>query len=271
MMSTEDILSKLALAHADVELGGACAGTKVESRTYKVYKRAFLFLRPVELMLKLGECLPEAQELANKNPQQYKAGAGGWVTVKLSGFSLPPEKVAEAVDRRELSPDSGHRREEESRQEELEHGEDFGQRKVDLTRGELAARRDLDRLRTLFILPRPAGLRIDDPGVRGSPGVVDLTFLDQFRDPVLWRDDLDAQVYRRDRVGILVIFPEFHRNVRHAVMTACDTARELGKGFVARKGSIDQAQQPALHSTMLSCGHSLLNQHAVHILVMRLV
>lgn len=91
-MSPEEILGQLALVHPDVELGVACAGTKVESRTYRVCERAFLFVRPLELMLKLAELFPEAQEWARRSPEQYKTGAGGWVTVKLAP-GLPPKEV----------------------------------------------------------------------------------------------------------------------------------------------------------------------------------
>lgn len=86
----------LRAAHAlpDVETGIACEGTPVESRTFKVNTRAFLFLRPGNLMLKLGPSLPQAAKLAAKHPG-IRAGAGGWIT--LTGSHPTPAILARWV------------------------------------------------------------------------------------------------------------------------------------------------------------------------------
>jgi hypothetical protein len=77
-----EALRAIAARYPDVEEGIACKGTAVESVTCKVRKRAFLFLRPAAVMLKLRESLGEASGLARKEPGRYSAGSGGWVTVR---------------------------------------------------------------------------------------------------------------------------------------------------------------------------------------------
>jgi hypothetical protein len=87
------ILQAIAFAHSDVEEGIACQGTAVESHAFKVRKKTFLFAREAEMMLKLAESLPDAQRLAAQDPARYKAGAGGWVTVKLGAAGLPKQDL----------------------------------------------------------------------------------------------------------------------------------------------------------------------------------
>lgn len=85
-----EAMRKLAEGYADAEQGIACAGTAVESRTYKVNGRAFLFLRPQDARLKLAASLGEAADLAASAPEVCSAGAGGWVHVKFgAGAALP--------------------------------------------------------------------------------------------------------------------------------------------------------------------------------------
>jgi hypothetical protein len=88
-------LGAMAKRHADVEMGIACAGTAAESTTYKVRGRAFLFLRPAALMLKLGESVGEVAALGRKEPGRYNAGAGGWVTVRRPADGPLPMDVME--------------------------------------------------------------------------------------------------------------------------------------------------------------------------------
>jgi hypothetical protein len=93
-MASESLLTKalrkLALAHPGTEEGIACAGTAVESRTIRVGGKAFLFLRPTELRLKLSKSLPEARKLAGKDPSRCEAGAGGWVKLTLRSDEKKP-------------------------------------------------------------------------------------------------------------------------------------------------------------------------------------
>jgi hypothetical protein len=80
--SAIEALRAIASRYPDIEEGIACKGTVVESITCKVRNRAFLFLRPAAVMLKLRESLGEAAGMAQKEPGRYSAGSGGWVTVR---------------------------------------------------------------------------------------------------------------------------------------------------------------------------------------------
>ena len=81
---TLQTLRQAALCHPDVEEGLACEGTAIESATYKVKGKAFLFPRPEKAMLKLDGSLEEALKLATEKPACYKVGSGAWVTITLS-------------------------------------------------------------------------------------------------------------------------------------------------------------------------------------------
>src|SRR5262245_49858565 len=72
-----------ATGYPDVEEGVACAGTSAERRTVKARGKAFLFLGTADAMMKLSESVGEATRRAAKEPDRYKVGAGGWVTVKF--------------------------------------------------------------------------------------------------------------------------------------------------------------------------------------------
>jgi hypothetical protein len=85
-------LREVALQHADVEEGLACKGTVVQSATFTVRGKAFLFLRPGRAMMKLEASSAEAKKQAAKFPDRYKLGAGGWATVTYTtskDVSLP--------------------------------------------------------------------------------------------------------------------------------------------------------------------------------------
>ncbi|HEX6885999.1 MAG TPA: hypothetical protein VF530_21675 [Planctomycetota bacterium] len=78
-------LAKIALALPDVEQGIACAGTALESRTYRTGKSAFLFVSAKDARLKLEASAAEARKLG------FQVGTGGWV--KLSLEALPAAAV----------------------------------------------------------------------------------------------------------------------------------------------------------------------------------
>lgn len=88
-------LRAVALRKPEVEEGVACKGTALESTTFGVGKKVFLFLRIADgtchLRLKLAESLPEARRLAGRQPEVYAVGAQGWakVTFELDGPSPP--------------------------------------------------------------------------------------------------------------------------------------------------------------------------------------
>jgi hypothetical protein len=85
----ETALRTAALRLPGVEEGVACEGTAVESRTFKVRKKSFLFVRRANVMLKLGDSADEAARLASKDGR-YRIGAGGWLTVTLGAGTAPP-------------------------------------------------------------------------------------------------------------------------------------------------------------------------------------
>ena len=88
-------LRRAALRYPDVHEGVSCEGTSLEKRTVKADKKAFVFLGPADLMVKLKASLPEATRLARKDPARYKAGAHGWVTARLSDEETPPMAMLE--------------------------------------------------------------------------------------------------------------------------------------------------------------------------------
>jgi hypothetical protein len=87
------VLRTIALRYPEAQEGVACAGTVIEKRTITVRKKAFLFMGATDLMLKLGESLPEVAALAAREPSRYKAGKGGWVTLRFSDGKPPPLDV----------------------------------------------------------------------------------------------------------------------------------------------------------------------------------
>ena len=82
--SSAAVLRARAAAYPDVVVGVACKGTSLESTTFNVGNKAFLFLRDVDMRLKLQDSLPEAIQLGKTNPA-IRAGANGWVHMTLAG------------------------------------------------------------------------------------------------------------------------------------------------------------------------------------------
>jgi hypothetical protein len=67
-------VAAIARALPEVTEGIACAGTKLESRTFQVGKKTFLFVSAKDLRLKLVASADEARRLG------FRVGANGWVT-----------------------------------------------------------------------------------------------------------------------------------------------------------------------------------------------
>jgi hypothetical protein len=91
-------LRKLALRYPETEEAIACKGTALECSAFKARKKTFLFLSHAELKLKLQQSLPEAEELAEKAPERYKAGSGGWVTVMFRDATPPLDLLERWLD-----------------------------------------------------------------------------------------------------------------------------------------------------------------------------
>ncbi len=70
-----------------VERGVACAGTAIESKTFRCGKKAFLLVRAVdggtELRVKLGASQPEAKR------RGHQVGAHGWTKVLVANGDKP--------------------------------------------------------------------------------------------------------------------------------------------------------------------------------------
>lgn len=90
MHPTTSALRDAAIGHPDTTEGVACEGTAVEKRTVKTGGKAFLFLGPADAMLKLADSLAEAEGLALADPDHYRVGAHGWVTVRFDPDADPP-------------------------------------------------------------------------------------------------------------------------------------------------------------------------------------
>jgi predicted DNA-binding protein (MmcQ/YjbR family) len=91
-------LRKAALSFPDVEVAIACKGTALESHSFKVAKKSFLFLRPAQVMLKLDASLEEAKHIAERNPEACKVGAGGWVTIQLGQQAVSIKEIKRWID-----------------------------------------------------------------------------------------------------------------------------------------------------------------------------
>lgn len=78
-------LGSIALALPAVTEGIACAGTALESRTYSVNKKNFLFVSAKDARLKLSASSAEAERLG------CQVGANGWVRIALG--AMPPASV----------------------------------------------------------------------------------------------------------------------------------------------------------------------------------
>ena len=96
-------LRRIASRHADVEQGVACKGTSLESTTFGVRRKVFLFMRVTDgvfnLRLRLGDSRGEAAKLAAKEPGRYAIGAGGWAKVTFSeGDAAPLDLLERWID-----------------------------------------------------------------------------------------------------------------------------------------------------------------------------
>ncbi len=79
-------LRKAAERQPDITTGVACAGTAIESRTYKARDKAFLFLGARDARLKLTDSVAEASRF----PGRVQVGAGGWTKLVFDGDGAAP-------------------------------------------------------------------------------------------------------------------------------------------------------------------------------------
>jgi hypothetical protein len=76
-------VARLATRHDGVTVGVACAGTAVESRTYRVGDKAFLFVGKRDLRFKLDGSVAAATAAG------VDVGKGGWAKLSIESGRLP--------------------------------------------------------------------------------------------------------------------------------------------------------------------------------------
>ena len=75
------------------------AGTSCNQSSFKVGKRAFLYIGPgpkgrgFKAMFKLGTSMPQAEELATTQPDRFEVGSTGWVTTRFTAEAPLPESI----------------------------------------------------------------------------------------------------------------------------------------------------------------------------------
>jgi hypothetical protein len=85
---TEKAIRAIAAKLPDSVESIACEGTALESVTYAVKKKNFLFLRVkdgvAEMRVKLAESAPALSKLAKKDPERFSVGAQGWTKIRFA-------------------------------------------------------------------------------------------------------------------------------------------------------------------------------------------
>ena len=77
-------------------------GTSCNQSSFKVGKRAFLYIGPgakgrgFKAMFKLAESMPQAEELAVTHPDRFEVGSTGWVTTRFTAEEPLPQAVWES-------------------------------------------------------------------------------------------------------------------------------------------------------------------------------
>ena len=76
---------------------GVEVGTSCTQSSFKVGKKAFLYIGTqggrCKAMFKLKDCIPEARELAEQDPDCYQVGAMAWVTARFTAEKPMPGSV----------------------------------------------------------------------------------------------------------------------------------------------------------------------------------
>lgn len=90
LSGTAQALREFALRYPEAQDGISCAGTSLERATVNARKKAFVFLGNDEARVKLGDSLEEAARLSSREPERYRPGHQGWVSVTLGTGEAPP-------------------------------------------------------------------------------------------------------------------------------------------------------------------------------------
>ena len=78
---------------------GAVEGTSCTQTSFKVGKKAFLYVGPqgdrFKAMFRLRESMDDAQKLAKAEPDRFETGSTGWVTARFSAETPMPKRLWE--------------------------------------------------------------------------------------------------------------------------------------------------------------------------------
>ena len=88
-----------AIRQAAADFPEAAKGTSCNQSSLKAGKGSFLFIGPgpkgqgFKAMFKLKASMPEALELAEKEPKRFEVGKTGWVTARFTAEEPLPKKI----------------------------------------------------------------------------------------------------------------------------------------------------------------------------------
>ena len=74
-------------------------GTSCNQSSFKAGRGTFLFIGPgakgqgFKAMFKLNRSMPQARELATKNPDRFEVGSTGWVTTRFTAAKPLPKSI----------------------------------------------------------------------------------------------------------------------------------------------------------------------------------
>ena len=88
-----------ALKEAAAALPDVVEGTSCNQSSYKVGKKAFLYVGPgpkgvgYKAMFKLDASMDTARDMSDANPDHFEIGVGNWVTARFSSEAPLPKKI----------------------------------------------------------------------------------------------------------------------------------------------------------------------------------
>ncbi len=88
-----------AIRKAAADLPDVAKGTSCNQSSFKAGKGSFLFIGPglkgqgFKAMFKLKDSMPQALDLAEKEPKRFEVGKTGWVTARFTAEEPLPEKI----------------------------------------------------------------------------------------------------------------------------------------------------------------------------------
>ena len=88
-----------AIRQQAVSFPGVAKGSACNQSSFKAGKGTFLFIGPgakkqgFKAMFKLKASMPQAQKLAEENPERFDAGSTGWVTARFTAEEPLPKRI----------------------------------------------------------------------------------------------------------------------------------------------------------------------------------